>query len=418
MSGTADIGMGAFMYGRKQNSIVILVFSITILLSLFLFMNMEKRIHRDSFRDLKVAFELVSELTADAVSSAYCHWENLNLALASDDLTELDKIRSKILSDYPYIDSISFKKSSLSVVDELHRIYTVDNRLYADLKIIDDLDTVSQGAWIMTVGLNSPRILTDIRGDSKFSFSPYGDVYGYFFNIEVFKLLPDLRPYQLLVSLLLGFFFAFWTRKSLCGISGFFYKSRGLKKLITIFEHAERYSANHSRNVAAIAEKLGAGFGLRRKSLKDLKIAALFHDIGKIAVPVSILNKKGSLSSEEFEIVKRHTADSAQIIQDFEELAHLSDYIRYHHEKMDGSGYPSGLKGEEIPLFSRIIAVADIFEALVGVRPYREPMAPYKALRLMETEMSLDPVVLAILKENFDAILKVLKIKDPTPLSA
>jgi HD-GYP domain-containing protein (c-di-GMP phosphodiesterase class II) len=170
--------------------------------------------------------------------------------------------------------------------------------------------------------------------------------------------------------------------------------------------------------VAAIAETLGAGLGLRRKSLKDLRIAALFHDIGKIAVPVSILNKKGSLTSEEFEIVKRHTADSAEIIQDFEELAHLSDFIRHHHEKMDGSGYPSGLKGEEIPLFSRIIAVADIFEALVGERPYRQPMAPCKALSLMESEMSLDPVVLSVLRVNMEGILKVLKIKGAYLISA
>ncbi len=406
------------MYGRKQKLLVILVFVLTTLLALFLFMKMENRKHWNIFCEKKVAFELVAELTVDAVSSAYCHRDDLYSALLSEDLKKTEIIRSKILADHPYIDFVNFEKSSPSGMKRMHRIYTVNNRLCADFRIFDDDGSSTLDAWTMTVGLNSRRILSDIQGIGKFSFSPHGSVYGHFFGVKVFKRLPDLRFYHFLASLFLGFFFAFWTRKSLCGISGFFYRSRGLKKLITIFEHAERYSANHSRNVAAIAEKLGAGFGLRRKSLKDLKIAALFHDIGKIAVPVSILNKKGSLSTEEFEIVKRHTADSAQIIQDFEELAHLSDYIRYHHEKMDGSGYPSGLKGEEIPLFSRIIAVADIFEALVGDRPYREPMDPHKALRMMETEMSLDPVVLNILRENFEAVLKILKIKELFPVSA
>ena len=190
------------------------------------------------------------------------------------------------------------------------------------------------------------------------------------------------------------------------------YRSGDLKRLNSIFDYADKYSAAHSRNVAAIANKLGTGMGLRKKSLKDLSIAALFHDIGKIAVPISILNKKGRLTNREFEIIKKHTEDSAEIIRNFKELAHLSVFIRHHHEKMDGSGYPSGLKGDEIPLFSRIIAVADIFEALVGERPYRSPMPPRKALHLMKTEMSLDPLVISILENDLDDLLKMLKIKE------
>ena len=414
----ADIEMGDSMFGKKQKLTVILVFIIISLISLFLFTRMENRKNKNYFQNLKVAFELITELTADGISSAYCRSDNLYYALRREDSSETSRIRSEILSDYQYIDSLHFHNASPSIDHKKYRIHTAGNSLHIDFRIYNDSGSASLDNQVMTVKLDSLRILTDIRGRNKFSFSAHGEEYGYFFDKKVYSLFPLLRPYQILASLLLGFFFAFWTQKSLCGITGFFYKSRGLKKLITIFEHAERYSANHSLNVAAIAEKLGTELGLRRKSLKDLKIAALFHDIGKIVVPVSILNKKGSLSNEEFEIVKKHTADSAEIIQEFEELAHLSDFVRHHHEKMDGSGYPSGLKGDEIPLFSRIIAVADIFEALVGERPYRRPIAPWKALRLMETEMSLDPVVLSVLKRNFDSVLKILKIKESQPFSA
>ena len=116
--------------------------------------------------------------------------------------------------------------------------------------------------------------------------------------------------------------------------------------------------------------------GFKGKKLKDLKVAALLHDIGKISIPREILNKPGKLTPEEFEIVKKHTILSDNIIKSFEELAHLRPFIKFHHEKIDGSGYPFGLKGEDIPIQSRIISIADIFEALTGDRPYREPLPP------------------------------------------
>ena len=154
----------------------------------------------------------------------------------------------------------------------------------------------------------------------------------------------------------------------------------------------------------------GQRIGIKRKELKDLRIAALLHDIGKISIPKSILNKQGPLTKDEFEIVKKHPIYSAEIIDNFEELSHLSEYILHHHERMDGSGYPSRLKGYEIPLFCRIIAIADIFEALIGERPYRDPISPEDAVRLMEREMSVDPFILKILKENMPYILRHLKL--------
>ncbi len=229
----------------------------------------------------------------------------------------------------------------------------------------------------------------------------------------MFCLTPCLQFYQILLSLLTGVFFAFVFERGVYSRITYFYESRGLEKIISIFEHAERYSAHHSKNVATIAYYIGSRAGLKRKELKDLRIAALLHDIGKISIPKSILNKPGKLNDEEFEIVKKHPIYSAEIIENFEELSHLSYYIRHHHEKNDGSGYPAGLKGNEIPLFCKIIAVADIFEALIGVRPYRDPIPPREAIHLMKTQMSVDPFILKILSLELTRIMPELKLDAP-----
>lgn len=136
--------------------------------------------------------------------------------------------------------------------------------------------------------------------------------------------------------------------------------------------------------------------------LENLWKAAPLHDIGKIKVPDGILKKPGKLSAEEFEIMKSHAAEGGEIIyetmggieeRDYIEMAH--DVAKYHHEKWDGSGYPEGLAGEEIPLCARIMAVADVFDALISKRCYKEPMPLQKAYAIIEESVGshFDPVV-------------------------
>ena len=121
-----------------------------------------------------------------------------------------------------------------------------------------------------------------------------------------------------------------------------------------------------------------------RKSLRTIGVAALLHDVGKIGIPDSILRKPGRLTEQEFESVKQHPAMGAVIVGAVPGLEETLDAIRHHHERWDGSGYPFGLLGKEIPLIARLMAVADAFSAMTTDRPYRKGMDREKALSILE----------------------------------
>jgi len=135
----------------------------------------------------------------------------------------------------------------------------------------------------------------------------------------------------------------------------------------------EKYEAEriHSDRVSEISVKIGETLNLTNEEIKELRTAAMFHDIGKISIPDDIINKPGKLTRDEFEIIKTHTEVGYEILRAADEYSQLAIYASSHHERWDGQGYPHGLKELEIPLFSRIIALADSYEAMTSDRPYR-----------------------------------------------
>lgn len=128
----------------------------------------------------------------------------------------------------------------------------------------------------------------------------------------------------------------------------------------------------HTERVSQYCEAIATALNLSKKEINDIKIAGSLHDIGKIMVPPELLNKPGKLTPEEYEIIKRHPETGYQILKSVDEYAPLAEYLLYHHERWDGSGYPAGLKNNDIPLESRIIAVADAYEAMTARRPYQK----------------------------------------------
>jgi HD-GYP domain-containing protein (c-di-GMP phosphodiesterase class II) len=127
----------------------------------------------------------------------------------------------------------------------------------------------------------------------------------------------------------------------------------------------------------------------------DLETALRLHDIGKIGVPDAILNKNGKLTPEEWDTMKQHCEIGARIVEPIERLKNVGDIIKHHQEKYDGTGYPDGLEGEEIPLESRIIAVVDAYHAMISNRPYRKAMSEEAALKELKDNMGtqFDPIV-------------------------
>lgn len=143
----------------------------------------------------------------------------------------------------------------------------------------------------------------------------------------------------------------------------------------------DEYTYNHSINVAIYSVYIGNLIGLDKDKIKELCQAALLHDIGKAKVPKDILNKKGRLTEEEFNVVKKHTVDGYILSKKIPFLKEeVREAILGHHEREDGSGYPSGLKGRDINLYAKILAIADVYDALTSERVYKEKSTPFDAI--------------------------------------
>ncbi len=159
-----------------------------------------------------------------------------------------------------------------------------------------------------------------------------------------------------------------------------------VRSLVSAVDQKDEYTCGHSLRVAYYATALGRKLGLGEVDLQMLQWSALLHDVGKIGIRDSVLNKEGRLTPEEFEHIKEHPVRSHKVVQQVPQLRRALDGVLYHHERYDGSGYPSGLKGEDIPLQARILQIADVFDALTSNRSYRAAYDWRKALCIMEEE--------------------------------
>lgn len=144
-----------------------------------------------------------------------------------------------------------------------------------------------------------------------------------------------------------------------------------VKAVAATAEIHDRYTAGHMERVAIMSRGIGKQLNFSHESLLGLSLGATIHDIGKIGIPASILSKPGRLSKAEFNLIKDHSTLGRRIIKDIDFPWPIANMIVEHHERLDGSGYPEGLRSDEISTEAQIIAVADVFEALVSHRPYR-----------------------------------------------
>ncbi len=157
--------------------------------------------------------------------------------------------------------------------------------------------------------------------------------------------------------------------------------------LVESLEAKDVYTRGHSERVAKFSVILGIALGLPPKDVEDLRRGSLLHDIGKIGVKENILNKEGRLTSDELDHIRSHPARGFEICKELNSFKRLLPIIRWHHERMDGKGYPDGLKGEEIPLLARICSITDAFDAMTSHRPYRKGVNPLQAAQIFEREL-------------------------------
>jgi HD-GYP domain-containing protein (c-di-GMP phosphodiesterase class II) len=144
--------------------------------------------------------------------------------------------------------------------------------------------------------------------------------------------------------------------------------------LANAIDAKDRYTHGHSTRVAMYSRQIAKEAGLSDEECSEVYFAALLHDVGKIGIRDEVINKTGRLTEEEFEHIKTHTVLGNQILSSIRQSPYLSDGAHCHHERYDGKGYPEGLAGEDIPVYARIIAVADAFDAMTSTRSYRDAL--------------------------------------------
>ena len=172
-----------------------------------------------------------------------------------------------------------------------------------------------------------------------------------------------------------------------------------IKSFIVTLEARDPYTRGHAERVREFARAICRQMGLDRKETRTIELAAVLHDLGKIAIPDQILLKPGPLTPAEWAQMRRHPAKSAEIVQFLGFLRETIPIIQAHQERYDGHGYPAGLVGEEIPLGARILAVADSYDAMTSSRPYRQAMGDREAIQILSSGAGKhwDPVVVQAL---------------------
>ena len=176
-----------------------------------------------------------------------------------------------------------------------------------------------------------------------------------------------------------------------------------IKALAQALEAKDEYTQGHSARVAEFGVEIARYVSLPDREVQSIWVAGLLHDIGKIGVRENVLNKPGKLDAAEWESVQQHPVVAARILGPIEELGDVIEIVMHHHERFDGSGYPEGLKGSDIPLGARILSVADAYDALTSKRPYRDALPEAEAVGILEEAAGtqFDPVIVRAFVTSF-----------------
>jgi diguanylate cyclase (GGDEF)-like protein len=296
------------------------------------------------------------------------------------------------------------------------------------LKLVNDSfghavgdELLKRVAFIMTNGCGNKGSISRIGGDEFIILLPKTDG---FEAEEILKCISTLasneRVASINLSLSIGFETKYCEEEDICVVmkkaEDYMYKKKLFEgpsmrgKTIgaiinTLYEKNKR-EEEHSHRVSEYCNYLGKAMNLPDGEIQELKTAGLLHDIGKIAIDENILNKPGKLTEDEYEELKRHPEISYRILSSVNDMSEIADYVLSHHERWDGNGYPKGLKGEEIPMKSRIIAIADAYDAMTSERAYRGALSKEVAVGelIKHSGTQFDAEIVKIFVEHISAI--------------
>jgi len=191
-----------------------------------------------------------------------------------------------------------------------------------------------------------------------------------------------------------------------------------ISSLANAIEAKDKYTEGHNERVSCYAVALARAVGLSEPEQEIVRMAGVLHDIGKIGVPDNVLNKKGPLNEDEFDRILSHPQKGEKILKPLRSLSGVRDVVLHHHERYDGKGYPQGLKGEQIPIYARIVAIADSFDAMTTTRSYRKALSKEDALRELQDKAGVmwDPYLVQkfveLVQNNNPELAKGLETND------
>lgn len=304
-----------------------------------------------------------------------------------------NEIADHIKREFPFIkDTKIINKEFNGEFD--YKILADDNHLLVEYGIFDNNSDLFLKNIVFLLVMDENIVIDKLGLDSNYSIIINNDTD----EIYIVYNYPRLKFFQIVSSISIGLLSIFiYQTLSIYSIKNH-YEVLGLYPLLNILTMKDHYTAKHSEGVSIIADKIARELHLPKSDRKKLYKASILHDIGKIGIPEYILNKPGKLTDEEFTLIKKHPVLSSEIVAEFPNLKEVAKIVLSHHEKIDGSGYPDGLKEDEIPFLSQILCVADIYNALTTVRPYRDELTIADALDIMKS-MPLNQDLVLILKK-------------------
>lgn len=386
---------------NELNKGYLVLFILILALSLFGFYNLNEariRVQENVMEEMLHAFIMT---TADGISVGYFQWDDMYEAVLSDDHQFMDAFFEEITVAFPLVKSVELKNMPLRS-SEKYKFLTTETSIVIEFGIFNSDMSQSFGDKSASVIID-PQIIFEnsihrSEPDNSFQivFAPYGDLE----SISVKSTEKPIEVFHIISAIgisLLGVFMIHTFRK--ISVSAH-YEIEGLANIVMLLSQKDAYTAEHSKDVAKYALVIADKLGMNKKSRRILNKAGYLHDIGKIGISESILNKNGKLTIEEYEEIKKHSIIGYEIVSQFPNLKDVAIVVKFHHELLDGSGYPDGLKGDEIPLEAQVLAVADVFSALTTDRPYREGFNYWKAFEIM-TSMPLNQEMVTILKAHY-----------------
>lgn len=385
-----------FQTHKIRNSLVfILVFALSIL---FFYRINDARI--SEIEDLmENSLYTFIHTNADGVSTGYFEWDEMYEAILNEDVDFISHYERDITSTFAM-------SGVLAIIDKpfdgsySYTIYSENGTSYVEIGIFDSFVEKYLPDKMVRIAFNPQAVFDETLDNPKFNFKV--NVLDST-SIEGIQIVNTEKPLNffhylsafsiaLLSLLIIQTFYQLSIRSH--------YEIEGLANIVMLLSKKDAYTAEHSKDVACFAVLIATHLGLSKHQQKVLNKAGHLHDIGKIGISESILNKTGSLLREEYEEIKKHSMIGYEIVSQFPNLKEVALIVKHHHELLDGSGYPDGLKGDEIPFNSQILNVADIYSALTTDRPYRLGFKPKQALEMM-AKMPINQELVAILNEHF-----------------